>query len=212
MSTIWHKVWRDLKLGKARTALVVLSITVGVFALGVVFGLYGVLREQIMGPYRAALPAHITFGGGPFSEETVDAVAREPGIAAAEGELHDGFEWKLAGEKWRDADVVARADFDAQQMNLLRLREGRWPDDPAVRLASPHALAIECLSADQLDIPVGTTLLVKIGERERPVPVEGVDARRSCCPPTGVVTRCSSLHPGRPPGCPAPAVRTTLTG
>ena len=36
MSVIWHKVWRDLAHNKARTALVVLSIAVGVFALGVV--------------------------------------------------------------------------------------------------------------------------------------------------------------------------------
>ena len=38
MSVIWHKVWRDLVHAKARTALVVLSIAAGVFALGLVFG------------------------------------------------------------------------------------------------------------------------------------------------------------------------------
>jgi putative ABC transport system permease protein len=184
MGVTWYKVWRDLKLSKARTALVVISTAVGVFALGVVFGLYGVLRGHIMGPYRAALPAHITFGGGPFSQEVVDAVAREPGVAEAERELHADFEWKLAGdEAWRDADVVARADFGAQEMNLLRLREGSWPDDAAVRVASPHALAVECLSADQIDIPLGTTLLVKIGQRERSVVVVGVACAPVVLPP-----------------------------
>jgi putative ABC transport system permease protein len=166
MGVSWRKVWRDLKLSKARTVLVVVSTAVGVFALGVVFGLYGVLRGQIMGPYRAALPAHITFGGGPFSQETVDAVAGEPGVAAAERELHDDFEWKLAGE-----------------MNLLRLREGSWPDDAAVRLTSPHAVGVECLSADQVGITMGTTLLVKIGQRERPVPVVGVACAPVVLPP-----------------------------
>jgi putative ABC transport system permease protein len=184
MRVTWRKVWRDLKLSKARTALVVLSTAVGVFALGVVFGLHGVLRAYIMTPYRAALPAHVTFWGGPFDQETIDALAREPGVAEAQGELHAGFEWKLAGQdEWRDADVIARADFGAQRMNLLRLREGRWPDDPLARLSAPHVLAVECLSADQLDVPLGTTVLVKIGERERPVPVEGVACAPVVLPP-----------------------------
>ena len=184
MGVAWRKIWRDLKLSKARTALVVFSTAAGVFALGVVFGLHGVLRDQIMGPYRAAFPAHITFGGGPFSRETVDAVTGEPGVSMAEAELHDSFEWKLAGEeKWRDAEVIARTDFDAQQMNRLWLREGRWPDDPAVQLSAPHALAVECLSADQVGIPLGTTILVKIGERERSVPVEGVACAPVVLPP-----------------------------
>jgi putative ABC transport system permease protein len=180
----WRKVWRDLGLSKARTALVVLSTAVGVFALGVVFGLQGVLRAHIMIPYRAALPAHVTFWDGPFDQETIDAIAREPGVAEAEGELHTGFEWKLVGQdEWRDADVIARADYSAQRMNLLRLREGRWPDDPLARLSAPHALAVECLSADQLDVPLGTTVLVKIGERERPVPVEGIACAPVVLPP-----------------------------
>jgi putative ABC transport system permease protein len=189
MGVTWRKVWRDLVGSKARTLLVVLSTAVGVFALGAVFGLSGVLRARIMGPYREALPAHITFWGGPFDQGTVDAIAGEPGIAAAEGELHGEFEWKLPGaandrsSEWRDADLVARADFAAQQMNVLRLREGRWPDDPAVRLSSLHALAVECLSAAQLDIPLGSAILVKIGERERTVPIEGVVCAPVVLPP-----------------------------
>jgi hypothetical protein len=41
MNVIWHKVWRDLVRDRTRTALVVLSTTVGMFALGLVFGLSG---------------------------------------------------------------------------------------------------------------------------------------------------------------------------
>src|SRR4030042_6316601 len=114
MGVAWRKIWRDLVGSKARTALVVLSAAVGVFALGVVFGLYGVLRAQIMGPYHEALPAHITFWGGPFGQEAVEALAREPGVAVAERELHAGFAWKLAGEdRGRDAGGIARAAFGA---------------------------------------------------------------------------------------------------
>ena len=60
MGVVWHKVWRDLTLNKARTVLVVLSTAVGVFALGLVFGLYGVLRARIMGSYQASIPARMS--------------------------------------------------------------------------------------------------------------------------------------------------------
>jgi putative ABC transport system permease protein len=185
MGVTWHKVWRDLANNKARSILVVLSTAVGVFALGVVFGLYGVLRAQIMGSYRATLPAHITFWGGPFSQETVDAIGREPGVAAAEGETGAGFQWKAEGEAaWRDGDVIARADYDAQRMSLLRLRAGHWPDDPAVRLTGARrAVAIECLSAKYFDIQVGATILVEIGERERSLSVEGIACAPAVLPP-----------------------------
>ena len=83
MSVIGGKIWRDLAHNKARTLLVVLSTAVGIFALGLVFGLSGVLNAQIIGSHRAAVPAHITFWGGPFSPEAVDALRHESGVAAA---------------------------------------------------------------------------------------------------------------------------------
>jgi len=175
MSVIWKKVWRDLAHNKARTLLVVLSTAVGVFALGLVFGLSGVLRAQILDSHRAAVPAHITFWGGPFSPGTVEAIGREPGVGAAEGETAASFRWKLEGEEeWRDGGLVARADYDAQRMNRLRLLGGRWPDDQVNRLPSERALSVERLSSRYFGVSTGTTILVEFGERERCVPVEGV--------------------------------------
>ena len=180
---VWSKVWRDLARNKARTSLVVLSTAASVFALGLVFGLSGVLRARIMESHRAAVPAHITFWGGPFSPDTVDAVQREPGVAAAEGETATSFRWKLEEEgEWHDGDLIARADYDAQRMNLLRLQDGRWPDERTNR-PSKRALGIERLSSQYFDIPAGTTILVEFGKRERHVPVEGVVCAPVVLPP-----------------------------
>ena len=46
-SIVWKKVWRDLAQNKARTALAVLSTAVGILALGLVFGLSGMMRDQL---------------------------------------------------------------------------------------------------------------------------------------------------------------------
>lgn len=179
MGVVWHKVWRDLTNNKARTALVVISTAVGVFALGLVFGLYGVLRARIMESYQASIPAHVTLWGGPFDRNAVEAVERERGVAAAEGEMGGSFRWKLASEdEWQSGEIVARDAFDAQRINRLRLRDGRWPDAPGTR-----ALAVECLSSESFDLPVGSAILVEFGERERRVPVDGIACAPVVLPP-----------------------------
>ena len=45
MGVIWQKVWSDLWSNKVRTMLAVLSIAVGVFAVGAVFG----MSDQVSG-------------------------------------------------------------------------------------------------------------------------------------------------------------------
>ena len=87
MNTTWRKVWRDLAHNKLRTFLAVLSTAVGVFALGLVFGLSGVMRDRMTDSCRATDPPHINLWRGPFDQEAVNAVLREPGVADVELEI-----------------------------------------------------------------------------------------------------------------------------
>jgi ABC-type lipoprotein release transport system permease subunit len=48
MSVVWRKVWRESVHNKVRTALVVLSIAVGVFAPGLVFNLRHALQAWML--------------------------------------------------------------------------------------------------------------------------------------------------------------------
>ena len=50
----WHKVIRDLTTHKLRTLLVVLSIAVGIFAIGVVMGGRGVLTREFDTDYLSS--------------------------------------------------------------------------------------------------------------------------------------------------------------
>jgi putative ABC transport system permease protein len=183
MTVIWHKIWRDLANNRARTALVVASTAVGVFALGLVFGLSGIMGDRMTAAYRQAQPAHIAFDGGPFTRETIDAIEHERGVESAQGEIAVPLRWRFAHpgavsandaqDGWRDARLVARADYEDQSIDLLRLLEGRWPGD---RLPRSHAstVAIDRLSADHFGVDLGTVVLVESGQRERPVSIQGV--------------------------------------
>ena len=129
MNTTWCKVWRDLAHNKARTALVVLSTAVGVFALGLVFGVSDVMPARMTQAQRETQVAHITFSGGPFTQEAVDAIGREPGVRDTQWELWTSLRWKpVSEEEWRDANLIVRAEYDAQRMEFLRLLDGRWPE------------------------------------------------------------------------------------
>ena len=54
----WRKVGRDIWGNKVRTLLVVLSIAVGVFAVGLIAGTRAAMVEDMNGAFRASNPAH----------------------------------------------------------------------------------------------------------------------------------------------------------
>jgi hypothetical protein len=62
----WAKVARDLATYKTRSLLVVLSIAVGVFAIGVIAGTEHIIDSQFNGAYLASKPAHATLSVSPF--------------------------------------------------------------------------------------------------------------------------------------------------
>jgi ABC-type lipoprotein release transport system permease subunit len=59
MSVIWRKVWFDLWGNKVRTILAVLSIAIGVFAIGAVFGMVDQLMTGMDTAHQAVIPSHI---------------------------------------------------------------------------------------------------------------------------------------------------------
>jgi putative ABC transport system permease protein len=176
MSIVWRKVWRDLWGSKFRTFLIVLSTAVGVFALGLVFGLSEVMRTRMTDSHRASLFPHIVLYTGRFDHDVVDLAQHEPGVADAEGEDVVSIRWKLEGEaEWRDGYVSARTDYQAQRMNLIDLQDGRWPGG--------RALAVDRLSSQYFDLPMGTTVIVEFGRTERRLPIEGIIRPNQVFPP-----------------------------
>ncbi len=109
MTIILRKVWGDLTHNKARTLLAVLSIGVGILALGLAFGALEEMRAFMEQDRPVSKPAHLVFRGAPmgletFQQDLIDTALRRPGVAAAEGETSVAFRWKLDGEtRWRFA-------------------------------------------------------------------------------------------------------------
>ena len=127
----WHKVLHDLWDSKSRTALVVFSIVVGVFSIGVIVGAYVILSHDMSISYAANNPANIEIRAPAFDNTLVKSVQEMSGIAQAEGRRVFTMQARIPGQtKWVALNVVSIDDFAKQ----TRLRQTQWArrlaDDP----------------------------------------------------------------------------------
>ncbi len=60
LSPRWRSILRDLWQNKARTLLVVLSISLGVFAIGTIAQMAFLVTDDLSASYAAVHPAHTT--------------------------------------------------------------------------------------------------------------------------------------------------------
>ena len=176
MSVTWKKVWRDLTRNKARTVLAVLATAVGVFALGLTFGLSGVMRESMTEAHKAVLPDQITFYGGPFDQDAANLLLDEPDVVAVEGERNAMIRWKLEGEQdWRNGLLYTRHDYENQTTYFVQRVDGQWP--------AGETLDVERLASDYFDIPTGSSVLIETAGGEAELPVAGVVREHMVFPP-----------------------------
>ena len=103
----WRKVARDLLSHKLRTALVVLSIAVGIFAILVVMGGRGILLQAFDTNFSKSMPSNADLTTSGFDQILVDRVRRYPGVADAEGR-------RTVSLRYRPGDLTAVADPPAE--------------------------------------------------------------------------------------------------
>jgi len=127
-SVRWRKVVRDLGVARTRTVLVVLSIAVGVFAVGTIAGSDALLREGLRDAYLASRPASATISAAPFGDDLVEAVRGMRGIADAEARRTVTVRLRTGPETFRELQLTAIADFEDQRLDLVTPEPGAaWP-------------------------------------------------------------------------------------
>jgi putative ABC transport system permease protein len=164
----YTKILRDLKRNLGRTVLAVLSIAIGVFAVGINSGMMELMPSRMLSSYQSSNPAHVRLWlDGIVDDDQIARLAREPGLAGVEGQLYLGARWRLTpDQEWRDLSVGVRSDYEQQQFNTIALREGAWP--------AKDVVAIEESSIEYFGIQPGSTLTVQINGREHEVKIGGV--------------------------------------
>ena len=105
----YRKILRDLSGHKTRTLLVVLSIAVGVFAVGSIMHARLILARDMNGTYQAANPAHATLYTDSFDDELVWSVRKMSAVTAAEGRRGITVRLRVGPDEWRNLHLNAIA-------------------------------------------------------------------------------------------------------
>ena len=75
LPTRWIKIFKDIWDHKSRSMLVILSIAVGVAAVGMINNAKSMIERDLFGPYVAGNPALVQIYVSPFDESLAKAVA-----------------------------------------------------------------------------------------------------------------------------------------
>lgn len=126
MKPRWRKVFHDLLDNKARTLLVVFSIAVGVFSIGVIAGAYQIISNDMSVSYSANKPANVELRMTDFNEDILEMIHNQRGVDDAEGRRVFNIRVRVPGtEKWTTLDMFAFEDFEKNAINLLIPIEGQ---------------------------------------------------------------------------------------
>lgn len=165
----WRKVIRDLWLNKGRTLLVVLSIAVGVFAVGTILNSRIALSTSLASTYSATNPAHATILTlAPFDEDLVEAVGNMREVEDADARRSVVVRLQTGPNEWINTYLVAIPDFDDMRVSKVKPESGPWP--PGNREILLERSALRVLKAN-----VGDTVTIKTPSgRTRQVEVAGL--------------------------------------
>ncbi len=123
----WAKVLRELWGNKARSILVILSISVGVFAIGTIANSWAVLVDDLNDQYNATNPASATLTLTPFENDLVSAVESRRDIAQAEARATFTATMTTPDGELFNLSLDAVPDFNNLQISQFTLEEGAWP-------------------------------------------------------------------------------------
>jgi putative ABC transport system permease protein len=127
----WKKVLADLFSHKIRSLLVIASIAVGLFAVGMTTTTYAILSADIRSGYLAVHAANIQIVSSLFDEDFVERIRRAPGISEAQGATNKILRVHVAESKWKPISIKAMAsdDMEEQSINKVELLQGVWPPE-----------------------------------------------------------------------------------
>jgi putative ABC transport system permease protein len=153
----WIKVYRDLWNNRSRTIMVILSITVGVFAIGLIRTAQQALTASLDSQYEDIRPADILLQTEPLlNDDFVDSIRNIRGVDEAEGRRSIALRVSLdgQGETWQDLTLYSMQDYDDQHLFLVRPQDGIWPPEKGQVL-------MERASMSYLGLQPGDQILIK---------------------------------------------------
>jgi putative ABC transport system permease protein len=179
----------DLWENKLRTILVVVSIAVGVFAVGMIAGAYIIISDDMSTSYSSGNPANVELWTSSVDEDFLMVIEKLASVKDVEGRRLVRIRLKTGTGEWISMDLLAFPDFGETNVNLLIPQQGEpQPND--------RELVIERRSLDQIKASVGDILEVQLSDGTQlylpfvgTVQDQTTGAADYLATPTGYITR-----------------------
>lgn len=150
----WKKVFSDLAEHPIRSLLVIASIAVGLFAIGMIITIYIGLEADMPGSYALINPANIQVRSSGFDQEFVDHIANMSEVKESFGQWYGGMRVKTAPEKWSQIDLIASNELENKDIARLKVVEGKYPP-------GEHEMVVETGNFPELNARIGDEVQVK---------------------------------------------------
>jgi putative ABC transport system permease protein len=169
VSSRWHKVKNDFLGNKTRTVLIVLSIAVGLFAVGMIVSSRTIVSTEMAESYAAANPSSGTVRTlEPFDEDFVRAVRDMEGVEDADARRNLSARVQIGPDEWLNIAIFAIKDFDNLRVNKVLPESGAWPPPDREVLIERAALPV-------IKAQVGDTILIETPDgMEREMRIAGL--------------------------------------
>jgi putative ABC transport system permease protein len=175
LSPRWRKVVRDLWGNRTRTILVILSIAVGVFAVGMVASNSVIFTRELNASWAAVNPASASLFTGHFDDELLYTVRNMPEVAEADARRSFTVRFKPGSvesnretgpgqqppaqpgqlqERWRNLQIFTYPDYDDIRIFQIDSERGAWPPPE-------QQILIERASLDWMGIDEGELITVE---------------------------------------------------
>jgi putative ABC transport system permease protein len=157
----WRKVVADLWSNRTRTVLVVLSIAVGVFAVGMIAGAGVIMTRDLRAQYAATKPSSgQIFTRDAFDEDLVHAIRRLRSVRDAEGRRVVSARYEASPGRWREIQLIALRDYRDIRVNTLTPTGGAFPPPQ-------KELLLERSSVAAVGARIGEALLIETPDGRR---------------------------------------------
>jgi putative ABC transport system permease protein len=165
----WYKVINDLFGNKTRTLLIVLSMSVGLFALGIILSARTILSEGLAESFAVINPSSGTVRTAElFDENFLESVRSMKDVQDADARRSVSARLQTKTGEWKNLTIFVFADYDDIHVNKVAPEVGAWPPPE-------HEILIERSALSVIDAQIGDVVLIKFPNNlERKVRIAGI--------------------------------------